>query len=278
MKHAIQIANYADFGDIQTLIDLAQHAEAQGWDGFYLWDSMTPDAPMAELITALAAIAASTEDIRIGPMVMVLPQRRPWVVARQTTTIDRLSGGRLTYGVGIGDEETYEMFGEPGTAKSHGEMLDEELAILVGLWSGEAFSFAGKYYSIDEVRFQPGPVQKPRIPIWTAGRWPYKKPFRRAAQWDGIFPYRADMSRLSPEEIVEIRAYIDEHRSSDDPFDIAIAMRDHKGGSDIPYSDAHVKDLRTYEKAGVTWAIESIWPTASLVDARTIIAQGPPVV
>src|SRR5450755_566714 len=67
------------------------------------------------------------------------------------------------------------------------EKLDEGLAILVGLWSGEVFSHHGRYYTVDETVFRPRPLQRPRIPIWVAGRWPARPPFRRAARWDGVF-------------------------------------------------------------------------------------------
>lgn len=276
MNHAIQMATYGEFGDIHTLMDLAKEMEERGWDGLYLWDSLTPETPLAEWITSLAAIAAVTDRMRLGVMVTVLPRYKPWVFARQMTTIDQIANGRLTIGVGIGDAESYQHFREPGDARAHGAMLDEDLAVLDRLWSGEKYAHDGEFYTFDEVQFLPTPVQRPRIPIWTAGFWPNKKPFRRAAQWDGVFPYRTDMGRLTPDEIREMRSYIAEHRDPDAPFDIAIAMRDHTGGTDTAYPDNHAETLRAYDEAGVTWAAESFWPTASLDDLTAVIRQGPP--
>src|SRR5207237_5579049 len=132
-------------------------------------------------------------------------------------------GGRLVVGVGIGGDwfGDYSKFGESPDDKEHGEMLDEALGIIAGLWSGEAFSFSGRHYQVKEAQFLPRPVQQPRIPIWVAGNWPNKKPFRRAAQWDGVAAEaRGDFGELKPEDIEEIGAYIKEHRSGEGPFDV----------------------------------------------------------
>src|SRR3970282_1786048 len=102
----------------------------------------------------LAAAAAVTERIRLGPMVTPLARRRPWVVARQAATLDHLSAGRGTRGVG-------------GAAR---------------------FAVEGSFHHLARMRFEPRPVQRPRIPIWVAGFWPARAPFRRAARWDGVFP------------------------------------------------------------------------------------------
>ena len=72
-------------------------------------------------------------------------------------------------------------------------MLDESLAVLLGLWSAEKFSFEGKHYTIRDAQFLPAALQKPRIPIWVAGTWPRKPPFRRAAHFDGILPISGDI-------------------------------------------------------------------------------------
>src|SRR5215469_2258870 len=177
MRFAINVPNFGEFGEARTLIDLARAAEDHGWDGFFIWDHIYTfdeksggELPMADPFTTLAAIATETKRIRIGALVTPLPRRRPWKLAREAVTVDRLAGGRLILGAGIGWNAwgEYSRFGEDPSERLHGEMLDEGLAILTGLWTGEPFSFQGKHYTIQQSRFLPCPVQSPRIPIWLA--------------------------------------------------------------------------------------------------------------
>ena len=137
----------------------------------------------------VAAIAAATSRVRVGVLVSALARRRPWKLARETASLDVLSGGRLVVGAGLGSQphEEFAAFGEDPAPRVRAEKLDEGLAILVGLWSGEAFSHHGRHYTVDETVFRPRPLQRPRIPIWIAGRWPARPPFRRAARWDSVF-------------------------------------------------------------------------------------------
>src|SRR6266511_396229 len=106
-------------------------------------------------------------------------RRRPWNVAREAAGIDQLSGGRMILGVGLGDtgeavgvDASFVRFGEEKVARTRGEMLDEALEIVGGLWSGQPFSFQSKHFVVDDVTFLPPPVQQPRIPIWIGGGGP----------------------------------------------------------------------------------------------------------
>ncbi|HEU5199002.1 MAG TPA: LLM class flavin-dependent oxidoreductase [Ktedonobacterales bacterium] len=199
MRYGIHVPNFGDWPNPRTLAELAREAEETGWDGFFLWDHLQTDPvmPFADPWVALAAMAQQTERIRLGPLVTPLPRRRPWQVARETVSVDQLSGGRLVLGVGIGINgwREYSAFGEPTDKVLHGAMLDEGLEVLTSLWSGEPFSFQGQHYQAQDVCFLPKPVQQPRIPIWVAGIWPNKKPFRRAVRWDGIFAHLDDGER-----------------------------------------------------------------------------------
>jgi alkanesulfonate monooxygenase SsuD/methylene tetrahydromethanopterin reductase-like flavin-dependent oxidoreductase (luciferase family) len=248
MRFAVNVPNFGAFGDPREMVALAREAEAAGWDGLFIWDHvlwLAPEnQPVAEPWVTLAAIAAATERIRLGPLITPLPRRRPWQVARQAVTLDQLSGGRLTLGVGIGGDwfGDYSRFGESADAKTHGAQLDEALAILTGLWAGEAFSFAGEHYTISDAQFLPRPLQQPRIPIWVAGVWPGTKPFRRAARYDGVAPMSREDRLLTPDEVRDLRAYVQRHRSSDGPFDVVI------GGP--PLRD---EQYAAYAAAGVTW-------------------------
>ena len=125
-------------------------------------------------------------------------RRRPWKLAREAMTVDRLSGGRLVLPVGLGalDDQGFGNVGEETDARVRAELLDETLAILDGLWSGEPFAFDGDHYRFGPMTFRPTPVQRPRIPIWVVGAWPHARSMRRAARWDGVV-VQADGVRMA---------------------------------------------------------------------------------
>jgi len=292
MRYGLYIPPFGDYADARVLADLARDAEEAGWDGFFLWDHLTleyePDAPMVDIWVALTAIAMRTERIRFGPLVTPIARRRPWKLARETASLDQLSGGRLILGVGAGvvNPPEYEHLGEPGDLKVRAAMLDEGLEILTGLWRGEPFSYTGAHYTVKEACFIPTPAQQPRIPIWVAGLWPNKAPMRRAARWDGVYPLNRDdpTEDMTPEQIKEVVAYVTAHRKSDAPFDVV-----HRGttpGRDSAEDAAESAAIvATYAEAGVTWWVESIgpwrfewnfqppWPTEAM---RACIRKGPP--
>ena len=271
MKYGLDVRIDEEFAEPQILVELALEAEKAGWDGFFVQDAMVADAALVDPIIALAAIAAHTKYIRIGAFMTALPRRRPWKVARETVSLDHLSNGRLIFGAGSGFEASdFGSFGEETELKARAEKLDEGLMILSGLWTGEPFTFQGHYYQVNNVRFTPKPIQSPRIPIWIGGRWPHRKPFLRAAHWDGIYvmTLKANGEHLTPAEIVEIASFIKSHRERSEPFDIAFAdetLNDMNQSTQI---------IKSYQEAGVTWWLEGIWGTHE--EMRTHIKGGPP--
>jgi alkanesulfonate monooxygenase SsuD/methylene tetrahydromethanopterin reductase-like flavin-dependent oxidoreductase (luciferase family) len=281
MRFGVSVPNFGEYADPATLAALARDAEAAGWAGFFLWDHMLFwkgfQQPIADPWVVLAVVAMSTERLRLGPLVTPLARRRPWKVARETVTLDHLSRGRVILGVGLGfpPDAEFSAFGEPADERVRAAMLDEALTILIGLWSGEPFSHAGTHYAVDDVQFLPRPIQTPRIPLWVAGMWPNRPPFRRAARWDGVVPISLNPESgdiLSPDEIRELTAYIREHRASSAAFDVVL------GGSTPGDDHARASELvKNHERAGVTWWIESLnhWrgPYDEMV---TRVRQGPP--
>jgi alkanesulfonate monooxygenase SsuD/methylene tetrahydromethanopterin reductase-like flavin-dependent oxidoreductase (luciferase family) len=201
-----------------------------------------------------------------------LPRRRPWKVARETITLDHLSQGRLILGVGLGNDRSreYSSLGEPTDPKWQGELLDEGLEVLTRLWSGEAFSYQGRHYQLTNVRFLPRPLQQPRIPIWVAGFWPHKKPYRRAAQFDGICALRREQP-LSPDDYRDIVAYISASRKSSSPFDVIAS-----GQTDGIAPSKEAATMAAFAEAGVTWWQECFDWTYTLDQVRHRIQQGPP--
>jgi alkanesulfonate monooxygenase SsuD/methylene tetrahydromethanopterin reductase-like flavin-dependent oxidoreductase (luciferase family) len=275
MQFGLIVQTIGILGYAQPLVRLARDAEAAGWDGFFIWDVFGGDAqaptPVVDSWIALAAIAATTERIRIGPMVTPLPRRRPWKLAREAVSLDHLSGGRLILGVGIGHQPSeFSRFGEEADARVRGRMLDEGLEVLTGLWSGEPFSFSGEHYQVERALLLPRPLQQPRIPIWVGGTWPRKPPFRRSARWDGVFP-TSPHGNLTLEELHDIRAFIRQHRPTDVPFDMMV-------GGDVPIDDpVKAREILTaYAAAGVTWWIEGVGEWRGDVDAMAAFIRGGP--
>jgi alkanesulfonate monooxygenase SsuD/methylene tetrahydromethanopterin reductase-like flavin-dependent oxidoreductase (luciferase family) len=280
VRFAVGLPNVGDYGDPRVLADLAGRAEAAGWDGIFIWDHLAyrdPELPVADPWIAVAAIATATERVRIGVLVCALARRRPWKVARETASLDVLSGGRLVFGAGLGSlpDEEFAAFGEEPDARIRAERLDEGLEIVTGLWRGEPVSFRGRHYEVETARFTPVPVQRPRIPVWIAGRWPARPPFRRAARWDGVFPTHRDVGHaetMTVDQLAEIVDYTRAHRGDDGPFDVVV-----EGQTDGRDPDADGERVAAYGDVGLTWWIEKLgWYRGSLEVVRERIELGPP--
>lgn len=274
MKFAINLPNFGCFGDARVMVDLACEAEDAGWDGFFIWDHLLwtepTDQPVAEPWVALTAVAMATSRIKLAPLVTPLPRRRPWQVARQAATLDQLCNGRLILGVGIGVDwyGDYSRFDEPTESTVHGNMLDEGLNILAGLWSGKPFIHSGEHYAVTETTFLPMPIQRPRVPIWVAGRWPGTKPFRRAAEWDGVFPLsRQEEKQLSPRHYRDMLRYIKDYRQASSTFDMVTISGP---------AGATPQRVKAYADAGVTWWQIGFLPGTTVEEVRQIICRGPP--
>ncbi len=192
MKHAIYAPTLKDYADVKRLVELAIEAERAGFDGFFIWDVlfMEQGADAADPTVALGAIAQATTRIRIGAMITPLARRRPWKLAKEIATLDHLSGGRVTLGIGLGEPADIEFgnVGDDATAKGRAERLDEGLEILDPLLRGETVNYTGKHFQIRDTRIAPRCVQRPRVPIWGGAGLPAKAGLRRAARWDGLFP------------------------------------------------------------------------------------------
>jgi len=276
MQYAFDLPNFGPYADPRVLADLAYQAEESGWDGFFIWDHIQvswPDA-VGDPTVQLAAIAMATRKIKFGPMVTPLPRRHPWKLAREAMTLDNLSGGRLILGIGLGGNWFNELstFGYPADDIARAEILDEGLAVVSGLMSGEPFSFAGKHFTVTLTQFSPKPIQS-RIPIWIAGTWPRPRPFRRAARYDGVVPMSGDIEQdLSPDDVRAIAAFIKQHRANDKPFDIMRAEIT-TGKSKSEAADI----VAPFTEAGATWWNEAPIPwKSSLEEVRARILAGPP--
>ncbi|MGF1470712.1 MAG: LLM class flavin-dependent oxidoreductase [Rubrobacteraceae bacterium] len=261
-------------GDPHTVAERAREAEAAGWDGVFYWDGICVGAlDTYDPWVVMAAMALRTERVRIGAVITPPARRRPWKLARETMTLDHLSGGRLVLPVGLGavDDGGFSKVGEPTDRRVRARLLDESLEILTGLWGGEPFSYAGEHYRLEEMTFRPPPVQRPRIPIWVVGSWPSRKSVNRALRYDGILA-ATTTGGVTPEDIRAISAYIGENRAQDSPFDIVV-----EGETPGDDPEAATSVVQPFIQAGATWWIESPWsPPNQPEDLRRRIRQGPP--
>jgi alkanesulfonate monooxygenase SsuD/methylene tetrahydromethanopterin reductase-like flavin-dependent oxidoreductase (luciferase family) len=262
LLRGIAVPNFAE--DPAGLVELGVAAEAAGFDGFFLWDhivfsSRDDGPPLADPWLVLAVVASRTSRIKLGTMITPVPRRRPWQLARETTTLDLLSGGRVILGVGIGSPSyaDFGIFHEPVDSRARADLLDEGLEIMAGLWTGERFSYQGEHFTLDPVRFTPTPVQRPRIPVWVGGVLPNARPVERAARRDGMVPIRFGdraLKTVSAQDIADVGTRIGAIRGSADGVDLVV-------WAEVADDPAAVPEIaRPYADAGATWWIESARP------------------
>ena len=265
--------------DARSAGNLAAEAEVAGWDGVFTFDAVAIDGmDLDDPWIVLAAMAVRTTRVRLGAMVFAPTRRRPWLFAKQAATLDRLSGGRLVLPVGLGalDDAGFGRVGEAVSARERARLLDETLAIVEGLGTGEPFSFAGERYRFENLALRPGTVQQPRIPVWTVGAWPHERSMRRALRWDGVVVQApaGDGPSSRPELVAEVCAWTARNRdpgSAPRPFDVVV---DGVTPADDPAAAAAI--TRPVAEAGATWWIEADWSGGGVEALRARIAAGPP--
>ena len=300
MQFGVTLPSAGYAADPETFVQFAVDAEEAGWDGVFVWDTpyaAAPDEPpyyLADAWVLLSAMAERTERVRLGTMLTPLAWHRPWLIARQAATLDRLSGGRFTLATGLGappDEGPY-FGGDEPDRRRRAAMLDESLAILEGLWSAEPFAFEGAHFDLREVTFRPRPLQLPRIPIWIVGAWPRdpaawprRKSMRRAIRYDGLLPNVFGLdgkpvfdasSDEALDDLRAMRAWVDAERESGAPYDIVVE----RGLGEFSDAEARAETAR-WEEARATWWLDDVWQEmyhASLdpKPLRRRILRGPP--
>jgi alkanesulfonate monooxygenase SsuD/methylene tetrahydromethanopterin reductase-like flavin-dependent oxidoreductase (luciferase family) len=262
VRHAVFLPIFGELADPRVVASIAADAEAAGWDGVFVWDHMAYREPVLDVAdpwVTMAAVACATERVRIGPMVTPLPRRRPWKVAREVTTLDHLSSGRVVFGVGLGGDPGRELsaLGEELDPVRRAVLLDEGLAVCLSLWSGDVVHHAGERFTVDGLRFGPRPVQRPHPPVWVAGRWPNRAPLRRAARFQGYFPVQVDAA----DQLAELLADLPPTAPG---FDVAV---DGPAGT----------DPRPFAAVGATWWLTGFSPSEVTADeARRVARDGPP--
>ena len=175
----------------KEILAFAQRAERLGFDAY--WANDHPNRSL-DTWTFLTALAMATERIRLISLVSCIYYRSPLLLARQAADVDRISDGRLVFGIGIGDDvpEFNQMCLRFPPVAERQETMEEALTVIRGLWSEETFSFEGKYFRLDQARLSPKPVQQPYVPILIGGGGE-KVTLRQVAEF-------ADVSNFSPHE------------------------------------------------------------------------------
>ncbi|MGA2208998.1 MAG: LLM class flavin-dependent oxidoreductase [Acidimicrobiales bacterium] len=282
MKHGLFLPLFGEFADPARVVDVARQAEDAGWDGLFLWDHVYggEGVPVGDAFVALAAVAASTSKLRLGPLVTPLTRRRPWVLARQTTSVDHLSGGRLIFGTGLGDEGWLgELTAFSEAAQDEGQrqtLLDESMAVLLQFWSGKPVRHDGSWLHVDSAPFLPTPVQQPRIPVWVSARWPRANPLRRAAHVDGVLPIFVDeRDYLVPPDPSEVSKIRDELRRLGAPPQHDLVLR---GALGPKWTDEALERLRVFSNAGATWWLESFGREEAPSSIFDRVVAGPPTI
>jgi probable F420-dependent oxidoreductase len=193
------VMNAAETPDFGRILELAERAEAVGFDSVWVGDSIL-SRPRFEPLTTLAAVAARTRSVRLGTAVLVPIMRHPVVLANEVANVDVISGGRLILGMGVGGAaptNLQEMANVGRPFEHRGARLNEEVGLMSRLWAGEEVTQEGRYVEVDHARLGFLPVQRPRPPVWFGGN--VESTFRRVVRLgDGWFP-----NATGPEVVVK---------------------------------------------------------------------------
>jgi probable F420-dependent oxidoreductase len=263
MRYGLLVANVGTYSDPRNVVRLAESAEAASWEALLIWDHLAFvwGPPAADPWVTLAAVAASTERLRVGTGVTPVPRRRPQVLAHTVATLDVLSGGRAVFGAGLGGiASEFAAFGEATADRVRAEKLDEGLDLLRRLWAGERVAHRGPHFTVDGVTLAPLPLQKP-LPIWVGGNSGRAR--ARAARFDGWFADTSDPERMTiaPDELADRIGSL----GRSDAFDVIVHG----------YSDR--ADPSAYARAGATWWLEDVHDRRGpFEELLGVVAAGPP--
>lgn len=228
MKFGYSIPGNQGFDDVHALVDLARQAEACGFDSVWASEHLfhssyiaerLDNRPYWEALTLLTAVAGVTERVRLGTSVLVLPWHDPARLGKTVATLDHLSHGRVTLGVGVATtKDEFENLGVD--FHTRGRRTDEVLGALKALWSQEVPEFAGEFYRYSGLKFSPKPKQTPHPPIVIGGG--STAALRRTARFgDGWHALRK-----TPAEIAESLAELARLTEAEgrDPADLLISI------------------------------------------------------
>ncbi len=204
----LQVGVMTGFPDPESAKQNVEQAEALGLKSLWVGDHVAFPVPILDSLAQLALASAYTQSVTLGTCVYLLPLRHPTLVAKQVATIDKMAGGRLVLGVGVGGEfpNEYAACGVP--VGERGARLTEGIGVLKALWSGGSVTHNGKFYPLKDVQMLPEPEQEGGPPIWCGGR--SDAALKRAGRLaDGYISYAIDANRYR-----QSRMTIEEEASS----------------------------------------------------------------
>ncbi len=289
MRYGFTLHGTDPLAEPEYLVTLAKRGEELGYNSAFLGDHIvvpgsvaspspySPDGSMPgldvgdclEQLTVLAFLAGQTQRIRLVTGVMVLPYRNPLLAAKVLATLDIVSHGRLTVGVGAGwMEEEFQTLGSPPFSQ-RGAVTDEYIRVFKELWTSESPSYDGKYCQFSDLKFLPKPVQKPHPPIWVGGESPAA--LRRAATLgNGWYPLGSNstFSFTRPQDLAEAikRLSTLAQQAGRDPSEIEVIFLSSPRyllqdvgkvghGDRLPLTGSPeqvASDIRAYEEMGVS--------------------------
>jgi probable F420-dependent oxidoreductase len=172
--------------DVRFLRDFLARAEALGYDSVWVQEQILGDSPMLEPITLLTFAAALTSKVRLGTSVILPVTRNPVHLAKALSSLDQLSQGRVTLGVGMGGPHVPEpAFGI--SKENRSRRFVEVLKVMKALWTEPRATFAGEFWKFENVAMEPKPLQKPHPPIWFGARdeFALRRAVRHGDGWMG---------------------------------------------------------------------------------------------
>ena len=262
MKFGVTVPNNWGIENAKEALSFGPLAEELGYDSVWVMDHLfnngyirerLDDKPYYHPLATLSYLAATTERVLLGTSVLVLPYHNPVELAKYTATLDHMSEGRVTLGVGVGAmTEEFTALGIPMSER--GALTNECIRVMKELWTNQAPSYHSSRWNFDDLRFSPKPVQQPHIPLWIGGASPGA--LRRAARLgDGWHP-----SGLTPEEYAVRRQQVRElaERAGRDPDSLTMSARVEVEATGGPSSDRTANRARIpgndLEQAAITIA------------------------
>jgi len=269
MKLTVEFPSVSAREGPAAVTSLARSIEHIGYDHIDIFDHVVmgvpiegrprgpynPAMPILEALMALSYIAAVTSRVTLGTEVLVLPQRQPALVAKQVSTLDTLSGGRVRLGVGVGWQESeYEALGEP--FKTRGVRMDEAIALLRAYWRDTEVGFESAHYPTVAMAMEPKPPQGGRLPIWIGGH--SEAALRRVGRLgDGWLASRVTDAASARQAIEAIRRHAE--AAGRDPVTIGLQSmvapppRDAAGKTFYADHDAVVARVAALKAMGFGW-------------------------
>lgn len=283
MRHGLVIpwASESEFAELAAL------AEERGWDAVFSWEAVYRH----DAWVTLAGAAMRTSRIRLGTLLTPAARYRPWDLAQRVASVDRLSGGRVVLGVGLGAVNANWLSFEPDEGRAvRARRLDEGLEVYAGLLGSDAstpYQHEGEFWTVRPVTelAPPPPVQRPHPPVWCVGAYlpgrERQPSLARAARWQGVFPAVAagqeGHSGVTLETLAELVAWLRAERERLglpwEGYDVVV-----EGDTFGDFGDVHAPTA-PWAEAGATWWVESWWDLPEgpegVEELRRRIQQGP---